>query len=113
VAQSAQTSPVEEIFPAIGFPDGAIIRTGLVRGPHSGWGRSHIEFERGWKGTPTYDNTKATLADPDSGYPRADGTSQKYMKEGWVVIVEPGKVDPADGKMMGIITSRPAKPGEV
>lgn len=119
LSQSRVSSPVEETLPAAGLPNGAIVRTGEQNpdDPHKGWGRVHVERAReitgGWHSDPVYQKTKDTLAAPDAGYPRAQGTAQKYMKNGWVVVVETEKVDPTDGMMRGIITSRPANPGEV
>ncbi len=113
------TPPIEEALPAVGLPGGAIVRTGVQNpaNPHNGWGRVHVETARGitggWHNDPVYQKTKDALASPQAGYPRVDGTSLKYMKNGWVVIIEPGKMDPLDGNIQGLITSRPAKQREV
>lgn len=114
---SRVASPIEEILPAKDLPGGAIVRTGeqSPTDPHDGWGRVHVDTARkaegGWSGV--YQRTRDTLANPDAGYPRAQGHANKYMKGGWVVIIERQRLDPVDGKMRGLITSRPAKPGEV
>jgi hypothetical protein len=90
---------MEETLPAKDLPGGAIVRTGEQNpsDPHSGWGRVHVETARGipsgtWHEHEVYQKTKDTLATPDAGYPRLQGNSNKYMRQGWVVIIEKGKV---------------------
>lgn len=111
ITMSASGSPVEEVLPAKTLADGVIVRAGeqSATNVHNGYGRVHVDTARadlgGWTGTR--DQTTKALATPDAGYPQVDGTSLKFRRKDWVVIVEIGTKDSVDGKMRGLITTRP------
>lgn len=80
--------------------------TWLLEPSGCGWGQTHVETLWGeWApGTEIHERTQDTLANPDEV--AEHGTVRKYRKAGWAVIIDT-ETHPADGKMRGVVTSRP------
>jgi hypothetical protein len=110
-AGSAAADPAWEIVDEIPVqgPDGetsAPVRSGVHRGPHKGWGRTHVEQGRQAPWDEIKPKIQDAVRDPARS-PTTEGTARSYVgRNGWKVKIEWGQKDSA-GRARGLITGYP------